>query len=141
MRKSIVKKIFFSLEPLVRPKSALYALKEVPKRDDGDPRPLYGFLPGRKGGCSLRGERVRTPCLPVGKTRRYLQAVGGTREISSLFLEKSNVPQNLCCTNQLNKYWGTKRLVYDFPGPLAFSTSSVAVCRLSRKELVSHKSI
>ena len=40
MRKSIVKKIFFSLEPLVRPKSALYALKEVPKRDDGDPRPF-----------------------------------------------------------------------------------------------------
>ena len=41
------------------------------------------------------------------------KGVDGTREISSLFREKSNVPQNLCFTNQLNKYRGTKRLVYD----------------------------
>lgn len=39
-----------------------------------------------------------------------MQGKGETREISSLFREKSNVPQNLCCTNQLNKYRGTKRL-------------------------------
>ena len=43
---------------------SLSETKEIPVH-------LYEFLPGRKGGCSLRDERVRTPRTPVGKTRRY----------------------------------------------------------------------
>ena len=68
----------------------------------GIPDPLYG-------GCSLRDERVQTPCTPVGKTQ------GGRWNARNKFAFPREVKcaQNLCFTNQLNKYKGTKRLVYD----------------------------
>ena len=69
--RSVVKNILFSAEHQVRPQSSIYVPKEVPKRDDGDPRPFIWVSPPRGGeGCFLRDERERTPCTPVDKTRR-----------------------------------------------------------------------
>ena len=69
----------------------------------GIPDPLYG-------GCSLRDERVQTPCTPVG-----IKTQGGRWNARNKFAFPREVKcaQNLCFTNQLNKYKGTKRLVYD----------------------------
>ena len=69
----------------------------------GIPDPLYG-------GCSLRDERVQTPCTPVG-----IKTQGGRWNARNKFAfpREGKCAQNLCFTNQLNKYRGTKRLVYD----------------------------